>query len=301
MEAFSSTCININTIISASISTASPVPVLRQVVMGMAELVNNSDWREYWARVSTEMPEFHLQCYGYLDTMWNNLALFALDFGNCNVVNENRPMADLDLSKLRNVVKAFKGFRYSLSMAQATNAPILAVPQYLKSALSLADKPSKKRDTEASATSKPASTNARSTTSTPSNQASATANEAQPKKRKQGPRSDTEPPSKNDRGMFYLKDPTMELGKVFPSGLSEKLCAGFMCKGKECTRPRGQCSFLHRAKPSDLPLADLNAIIAKFREDKTGWLNKHVFAGFELTPCQSLMLGDANGPGQSTS
>jgi hypothetical protein len=42
------------------------------------------------------------------------------------VVNENRPLADLDISKLKNVAKAFKGFRYSLSMAQATNAPITA-------------------------------------------------------------------------------------------------------------------------------------------------------------------------------
>ncbi|KAL7433446.1 hypothetical protein ACHAXH_004340 [Discostella pseudostelligera] len=299
MEAFSSTCININTIISASVSTASPVPVLHQVVMGMAELINNSDWREYWARVGAEMPEFHLQCYGYLDTMWNNLALFALDFGNCNVVNENRPMVDLDLSKLRNVVKTFKGFRYTLHMAQATYTPIAMVPQYLKSALLLAEKPSKKRDTEAVVVSRSASTNTRSTATSPSNQAGG-ANDAQIKKRKQGPRGNTEPPSsKSDRGMFFLKDSAMELGRVFPSDLSEKLCAGFMCKGRECTRPRGQCAFAHRARPSDLKPEDLNAIIAKIRADKSGWLNKHVFAGFALNPCQAIMLGDANGIDQS--
>jgi len=40
---------------------------------------------------------------------------------------------------------------------------------------------------------------------------------------------------------------------------------------------------------------DLNKIIAKFREEKSGWLNKHVFAGFQLNPCQALLLGDANG------
>ena len=170
MEAFSSTCININTVISAAISTVSPAPVLRQVVMGMAEMINNSDWREFWARVGAEMPEFHLQCYGYLDTMWNNLALFALDFGNCNVVNENRPMADLDISKLQNVVKAFKGFRYSLQMAQATNTPIATVPQYLRSALALAEKPSKKRDNECVAVSKPAASNTSPSATSPSTQ-----------------------------------------------------------------------------------------------------------------------------------
>lgn len=292
MEAFSSTCININTIISASVSTASPVPILRQVVMGMAELINNSDWRDYWARVGTEMPDFHLQCYGYLDTIWNNLALFAVDFGNCNVVNENRPLADLDISKLRNVVKAFKGFRYSLSMAQATNAPITAVPQYLKAALSVADKASKKRDTETAATSKPTSTTPKSA----STKSTAGANDPQVKKRKQGPRSDTEPPQdKTERGMFFLKDPTMELARIFPTNLSEKLCAAFMCKGRECTRPRGQCGFAHRARPVDVKPDDLNKIIAKFREEKSGWLNKHVFAGFQLNPCQALLLGDANG------
>lgn len=300
MEAFSSTCININTVISASVSTASPVPILRQVVMGMAELINNSDWRDYWAKVGTEMPDFHLQCYGYLDTMWNNLALFALDFGNCNVVNENRPMADLDISKLTSVVKAFKGFRYSLHMAQATNAAITTAPQYLRTAIALTEKPSKKRgDTDDVSAVRPVSNNARAAGGG-SNQAAAST-DTQPKKRKQGPRGDTEPPTNRDRGMFILKNPAMEMGKVFPSDLSQKLCAAFMCKGKECTRPRGQCAFLHHARPSDLVPADLNAIVAKFRADGTGWLNKHVFAGFQLNPCQALLLGDANGYGQSTS
>ena len=303
MEAFSSACININTIISASISTASPVPVLRQVVMGMAELINNSDWREYWAKVGSEMPEFHLQCYGYLDTMWNNLALFALDFGNCNVVNENRPMADLDISKLRNVVKAFKGFRYTLQMAQATNAPITMVPQYLKVAIAIADKSSnskKKGTEESSSTSKSNSGNSRSKGAVSSDKAPAASSEAQPKKRKQVPRGDTDAPTRSDRGMFYLKDPTLELSKIFPSDLSQKLCAAFMCKGKECTRPRGTCGFLHHARPSDVAPADMTAIIAKFRSEGTGWLNKHVFAGYDLNPCQALLLGDANGFGHNT-
>jgi hypothetical protein len=233
--------------------------------------------------------------------MWNNLALFALDFGNCNVVNENRPMADLDISKLRNVVKAFKGFRYSLQMAQATNTPIATVPQYLRSALALAEKPSKKRDNECVAVSKPAASNT-SPSATSSSTHATEASDARIKKRKQGPRGDTEPPSsKSDRGMFFLKDPAMELGKIFPSDLSEKLCAAFMCKGRECTRPRGQCAFAHRARPSDLKPEDLNAIIAKFRADKSGWLNRHVFANFALNPCQALLLGDATGFGQSTS
>ena len=191
--------------------------------MGMAKLVNNSNWREYWPRIGTKMPKFHLQHFGYLNTMWNNLALFTLEFGNCNVVNENCPMADLNLSKLRNVVKAFKGFRYSLSMTQATNTPILVVPQYLKTALSFAHKPSKKCDTEAAVASKPASANARSATASPSNQANVT-NKAQPKKRKQGPCGDTEPPSKSDHGMTFLKDQMMEFGKVFPLDLSQRLC-----------------------------------------------------------------------------
>jgi len=300
MEAFSSTCININTVISASVSTTSPVPILRQVVMGMAELINNSDWREYWAKVGTEMPDFHLQCYGYLDSMWNNLALFAVDFGNCNVVNENRPMADLDISKLTNVVKAFKGFHYSLHMAQATNAAIVTVPQYLKTAIAaLTEKSSKKRDIEEAPATKPASTNAKSKAASGSTQAVAST-DAQPKKRKQGSRSDTAPPSNRDRGMFILKNPEMELSKVFSLDLSQKLCAAFMCKGKECTRPRGQCAFLHHARPADLAPADLNAIIAKFRAEGTGWLNKHVFAGFQLNPCQALLLGDANGFGQTS-
>ena len=52
--------------------------------------------------------------------------------------------------------------------------------------------------------------------------------------------------------------------------------------------------FQH-ARPVDVKPDDLNKIIAKFREEKSGWLNKHVFAGFQLNPCQALLLGDANG------
>lgn len=302
IEAFSSTCININTVISATISTHSPVPVLRQVVMGMAELVNDADWREYWAKVGSEMPDFHLQCYGYLDSMWNNLALFASDFNNCNVINEARPITELDLSKLTNVVKAYKGFRYTLHMAQATMTPITAAPQYLKLAIAFADKTHKKRDTDTS-TSKSPSPTAKSPTESSGSYSSgaATPSGAQPKKRKQGPRGDTEPPPRSDRGMFFLKDPAMDLSKVFPSTLSQKICAGFTCKGKECNRPRGQCSFLHPVRPTDLKKEDLTAIIAKFRADGTGWLNKHVFKDFELNPCQALLLGDSEGFGHSTS
>lgn len=53
IEAFSLTCINIDIIISASVSTTSLVSALCQVVMGMAKLVNYTDWREYWAQNST--------------------------------------------------------------------------------------------------------------------------------------------------------------------------------------------------------------------------------------------------------
>jgi hypothetical protein len=187
-------------------------------------------------------------------------------------------------------------------MAQATNAAITTVPQYLKTAIAaLTEKASKKRDNEdaSAAFIRPASNNVKPRLASGSTQAAAST-DAQPKKRKQGTRSDTEPPSNRDRGMFILKNPSMEMGKVFPSDLSQKLCAAFMCKGKECTRPRGQCAFLHHARPADLVPADLNAIVAKFRADGTGWLNKHVFTGFQLNPCQALLLGDANGFGQTS-
>ena len=38
---------------------------------------------------------------------------------------------------------------------------------------------------------------------------------------------------KTEMSMFYLKNPAMKLGSVFPKELAVMLCANYMCKGCE--------------------------------------------------------------------
>lgn len=68
----------------------------------------------------------------------------------------------------------------------------------------------------------------------------------------------------------------MDLGKIFLSNLTQKICTGFVFKGKECTCWHGQWFFACPAWPLDLSQDDLNSIIGKFWADKMSWLNMQV-------------------------
>jgi hypothetical protein len=70
------------------------------------------------------------------------------------------------------------------------------------------------------------------------------------KKPHRGVKVDTTSKEKQDLGMFYLCNPSINLADIFPKDMPKKLCANFTCKGKECTNTN--CSFAHRRKTSEL-------------------------------------------------
>jgi hypothetical protein len=294
MESFSSTCVNMDTIISGTINSEGPVPILRQVLLGFINTVNSPEWKQWYEMVGAQMPEIHLCCFGYLESIWNSLAMFATDYINCNVASENRPIGELDLKALKRVGIIYKAFQQTMLTAQATMTPVRDFPLHLKAPNREVDR---KRDTASTAKPALAVTSGNAGVGTngalPLETAMALGTQSRLKRTKRGPRTDGVAPTDTDRGLFYLKDPSMDTSKVFPPNLSQKICVNFTCKGRKCSRPRGQCSFAHPVKPGDISEQDLAAIIAHFHEMNHGWLNKHVFKDFAPVAKHESLLGDS--------
>ena len=295
MESFSSTCVNMDTMISGTISSDGPVPILRQILLGFVNTVNSPEWKQWYEMVGPQMPDLHLCCFGYLESIWNSLATFATDYTNCNVITENRPMADLDLKALKRVGVIYRAFQQTMLTAQATMTPVRDYPLHLKAPSKDADR---KRDTMASPVRPtPSTPSANSSTNAAQQSKSTAGTQSQTKRTKRGPRADTPAPNDADRGMFYLVDSSMEAAKVFPANLSQKICVNFTCKGRKCARARGQCSFTHPVKPADITAQDLDAIVAHFYEVNHGWLNKHVFKDYAPAARHVNLMGDSTGFG----
>ena len=89
MEGFSSMCVNLDTIISGTISSNGPTLFIRQILMGFITTMNNPDWKRWWEHVRNEMPNFHWKCLKYLKTIFNVIATFSYDFINYNVIFES--------------------------------------------------------------------------------------------------------------------------------------------------------------------------------------------------------------------
>ena len=64
-----------------------------------------------------------------------------------------------------------------------------------------------------------------------------------PKKKRQELSSNPSRVDKKSMGMFYLRNPDMRVGEVFPKDRSEKVCVDYTCKGREYTKV--DCTLLH--------------------------------------------------------
>jgi hypothetical protein len=76
----------------------------------------------------------------------------------------------------------------------------------------------------------------------------------------------------SNMGMFFLHKPDMKAVEIFPKDMPETVCAGFTCKGRECTREN--CAFKHLRKIGKLEKETINAIGNHFLQKGIGWLNE---------------------------
>ncbi len=65
-----------------------------------------------------------------------------------------------------------------------------------------------------------------------------------------GVKVDTAAKEKENLGMFYLLNPSINPADIFPKDMPKKLCINFTCKGKECTNTN--CDFAHPRKALEL-------------------------------------------------
>ena len=94
MTDFSSLCINMDTIFTAICSNEEPLPILWQILLNFALIINNPDWVR-WSNSVGLMPNLHWYCYIFFERIFNCFADFATDFGNGNIMSESYLIAEL--------------------------------------------------------------------------------------------------------------------------------------------------------------------------------------------------------------
>ena len=98
MRDITSLCINICAVISAIISDTAPEPILHTIMTTISQLTLNRDWDGWIEACGGQMPHLHFYFYSFIDRIWAILATGATDLSNINVVSENRPIGDLNLT-----------------------------------------------------------------------------------------------------------------------------------------------------------------------------------------------------------
>jgi hypothetical protein len=79
MVDFSSLCVIMDMIITATCSNNGPQPILRQILLNFVAIVNNPD-RVRWSDNVGLMPLLHWYCYSFPEQICNCFADFATDF-----------------------------------------------------------------------------------------------------------------------------------------------------------------------------------------------------------------------------
>ncbi len=104
---------------------------------------------------------------------------------------------------------------------------------------------------------------------------------------------------KNDLGMFYLRNPSINPADIFPMDMPEKLCANVTCKGRECNNTN--CDFAHPRKASELKRETIIVIANHFIKKDMAWFNKYHFMRMpNITDSVEKLLGNTKGPTSKT-
>jgi hypothetical protein len=279
MTNFSSLCINMDTIITAICSNKEPQPILWQILLKFVSIINNSDWVR-WSESVGVMPNQHWYCYTFLEHIFNCFADFATDFGNGNIMSESRPIAKLNTKALMGALTVMKAFCDQINLRQATmlpinisqsvvvsynispwnNTQICGRPLGGKSGFDTKPSPEQRRGDKRDPTTPPDAANDVNSF-----------NRQKQKKPKRGVKVNTAAKERNDLGMFYLKNPSINPSDVFLKVMPEKICANFTCKGKECSN--ASCDFVHPRKPSELKRESIITIADHFNKTNIRWFN----------------------------
>ena len=281
--------INICTVMMVVTSSDSPKPLLHQILSKIMALTINSEWEEHMTTCGGSIPNVHLLLLSYVDRIWVCFAKFALDFNNINVVTENRPLADLDLSEINKAVAVFLALVEELKRAQAQGVPLFVPSQLVLRFTSSGAIPSLQAS---KAVVTPPAQNKRKMSDI---QATPNALESPAKKQRRSA-SSTEASGyvKKEMGMFHLKVPDSTRTDTFPPGVKDRICVNFTCKGRECNNSTCTPS-MHPRRPLNMNKEDVEAIAKHFKAKDIGWLSAYHFAALGMSPLAESLLGDDQG------
>jgi hypothetical protein len=124
MADFTSLCINTDTVSMAMFSPEGPQPLYCQFLMMFITAVNNHDWVDWFAKNGGNMSNLHWHLYVFLERIFNELAGFAKDFGNVNVISKERPITNFDTRFLTRALRIMRVFIDQINLTQSTNFPI---------------------------------------------------------------------------------------------------------------------------------------------------------------------------------
>jgi hypothetical protein len=304
MSDFTALCINMDTIITAIVANDGPhPPLLRQMLHKFISVANCTDWDEWYKSTGGSMPSLHWHCYTFLEKIFNHFADFATNFGNVNVVMENRPLTELDTTAITKAVKVMKAFVDQIDQHQSLFSPITilasVITKYTTSPYNNTNVCPPAAPALVTNTGTPTRTDGGASKRDPStpNDVRAAASQRQKKARRGVPGEGTKR-NVADMGMFYLHKPDSKASEVFPNDLPEKVCVDFTCKGRECKN--ANCSYAHPRKAMDLNKNTVLAICRHFLAKKIGWLNEWHFLKLEDLPAEfKPLMGGKEGPGTS--
>jgi len=95
--------------------------------------------------------------------------------------------------------------------------------------------------------------------------------------------------------MFYLKNPAMLKGAVFPKELATAICVPYSCKGLEC-EDEPNCKFAQPRQAEDIDMSYVEKIAIHFKMNKHGHLSKYHFRKLtNLSEEVKSVMGGAEG------
>jgi hypothetical protein len=261
--------INVCTVMMVVSSSDSPKPLLAQAFTKIMTMTINNDWDEWMVQCGGSVPNTHLLLLSYIDSIFVCFAKFATDINNTNVVAENLPLAELDLSEIEKAMGVLTALEEEVKRAQAQEVPPV-IPDQLVSRFSTSGGVSSPQTGKVVTTPPATGQQKREYKRLPAFPETRNPNTENPAKKSRRTSSLAEEVRfvKTEMGMFYLTKPDSNHPNTFPPGVEEKICVDFTCKGRECLDT--PCPLKHPHRPKDVDKADVEAIALHFKKYKSG-------------------------------
>jgi hypothetical protein len=222
-------------------------------------------------------------------------------------MSESHPIAELNMKALVGALTVMKAFCTHINLHQATMLPIVILPSAVTA---YTVSPWNNTQSCGWALGGASASDAKSTpeqchgdkcdpaTPDTANNNKSSSHQKQ-KKPKRGIKVDTAAKERNNLGMFYLRNQSINPSKVFPKVMPKMVYATFTCKGGKCNTT--SCDVTHPRKLTELKHETIIAMANHFNNNNIGWFNKYHFMRMpDMTDGIKKLLGNTKSPSSKT-